>query len=55
MAGQGLGWQLGQHRRHGQGTRLSDQLPIENVGEGTLNTVVDGAPAKGRSKYLHIK
>lgn len=45
MAGQGLGRQWGQRRGQGQGTWLSDQLPIENVGEGTLNTVVDGAPA----------
>lgn len=55
MAGQGLGRQWGQRRGHGQGTRLSDQLPIENVGEGTLDTVVDGATAGGRSEYSHIK
>lgn len=45
MAGQGLGRQWGQHWGQGQGTWLGDQLPIENIGEGTLNTVVDGAPA----------
>lgn len=58
MAGQGLGrrrGQGGQRRRHGQGTRLSDQLSLENVGEGTLNTVVDGGPARKRSEYSHIK
>lgn len=55
VAGQGLGRQRGQHRGHGQGTRLSDQLPIENVGEGTLHTVVDGAAAGGRSEYSQVK
>ena len=58
MAGQELGrWrgQGGQCRRHGQGTRLSDHVSLENVGEGTLNTVVDGGPARKKSDYSHIK
>lgn len=55
MAGQGLGRQRGQHRGQGQGTWLSDQLPVENVGEGTLDTVVDGAPTGGvGGGYLHM-
>jgi len=46
VAGQGLG---GQHRRHGQGPRLGDQLPVEDVGERALDAVVDGATAaRGR-------
>lgn len=45
MAGQGLRRQWRECRRHRQRTWFSDQLPIENVREGTLNTVVDGASA----------
>lgn len=45
MAGQGLGRERGQRRGQRQGARLGDQLPVENVGEGTLHAVVDGAPA----------
>lgn len=45
VAGQRVGRQWGQHGGHGQGARLSDQLPVENVGEGALDAVVDGAPA----------
>lgn len=47
VAGQGLGRQRGQCGGHRQRTRLSDQLPVENIGEGTLNAVVDGASAEG--------
>lgn len=47
VAGQGVGRQRGQEGGHGQGPWLSDQLPVEDVGEGALNTVVDGAPAGG--------
>lgn len=45
MAGQRLGWQWGQYRGRWQRTGLGDQLPVENVGEGTLNAVVDRTPA----------
>jgi len=44
VAGQGLGRQRGQGRGWRQRT-LGDQLPVEDVGEGTLNAVVDGAAA----------
>lgn len=42
MAGQGMGRQRVQCRE--QGAWLSDQLPVQNIGERTLDTVVDGAP-----------
>lgn len=54
MAGQGLGRQWGQHWRQGQRTWLGDQLPVEDIGERTLNTVVDGAPAERRSKNVYM-
>lgn len=47
MTGQGLRWQWGQCRGHGQRTRLGDQLSIENVGEGAFNAVINGTPAGG--------
>lgn len=45
MAGEGLGRQRWQDGRHRQGPRLRDQLPVEDVGQRALHTVVDGAPA----------
>lgn len=47
MTGQGLRWQGGQCRGHGQGTRLGDHLSVENVGEGAFNAVINGTPAGG--------
>lgn len=46
MAGQGLGRKRGQRWGHGQRAWLGDQFPIEDIGERTLNAVVDGAPAE---------
>lgn len=48
MTGQGLRWQRGQCRGHGQGTRLGDHLSVENVGEGAFNAVINGTPAGGK-------
>lgn len=48
MAGQRLRGQRGQHGGHGEGPGLRDQLPIQDVGEGAFDAVVDGAPAEGR-------
>lgn len=45
VAGQGLGRQRRQDGGHRQGPRLRDQLPVEDVGQRALHTVVDGAPA----------
>lgn len=50
MAWQRLGRQWGQHWWQRQRTRLSDQLPVEDVSERTFNTVVDGAAAKQEEK-----
>lgn len=47
MAGQGLRRQRRERRRHRQRTWFSDQLPVEDVREGTLDTVIDGASAVG--------
>lgn len=52
MTGQRMWRQRGQYWGHGQGAWLSDQLPIENIGERTLNTVVNGAPAGGGCRNL---
>jgi len=47
VAGEGLGGQRGQHMGKWMGPWLRDQLPVQYIGEGPLNAVVDGVPAVG--------